>query len=273
MSAISAMSKPMLLAIDAGNTNTVFAVSKPGEKPSTLWRIQAQATRTADEYASWLLPLAQQAGFKLTDIKDVIIGSVVPGANADLKRLCETYMGVTPQFIGDAGTSHGINITFPNPEAVGADRIANVMAATAQYKKPMIIIDFGTATKLEVIDDKGSYIGGIIAPGINLSADALHRATAKLPKIDIVKPARVMGTDTISAMRSGIYWGYVSMIEGLVKRLKAETGITNPFILVTGGLAPIFEGSIEGVDTIDEMLTIKGLHLFYTRNISAKAAA
>ena len=262
----------MLLAIDAGNTNTVFAVSKGSEPPFAVWRIRADATRTADEYASWLLPLVAEAGFSFADIKAVVIGSVVSNANFDLRRFCEKYVKVTPMFVGEAGASHGLTITFPNPETLGADRVVNVMAATAHYPAPMIIIDFGTATKLEVIDSHGAYIGGIIAPGINQSADALHRATAKLPKIEIVKPARVMGVDAISAMRSGIFWGYVSMIEGLVKRLSHENNM-KPYILVTGGLAPIFDGSIEGVDKTDEHLTIKGLLMYYARNAARKAAA
>jgi len=263
----------MLLAIDAGNTNTVFAVLNDGEVPVAVWRIRADASRTADEYASWIYPLMQQSGLSFADISAVIIGSVVPNANFDLRRFCENYVKRTPMFVGEAGTSHGLTITFPNPESLGADRVANVMAATAIYKAPMIIIDFGTATKLEVIDRNGAYIGGIIAPGINQSADALHRSTAKLPKIDIVKPKAVMGTDTISAMRSGVFWGYVSMIEGLVKRLSVEIKEPDLFILVTGGLAPIFEGSIDGVDKTDEMLTIRGLQMFYTRNKAHKAAA
>ncbi len=262
----------MLLAIDAGNTNTVFAVCRGGDVPQRVWRIRADAARTADEYASWLLPLLQQEGLGFADITDVVIGSVVPSANLHFRKFCQTYLKRDALYVGDAGTSHGLSITFPNPESLGADRVANVMAATSLYAKPMIIIDFGTATKLEVIDGKGAYIGGIIAPGINQSADALHMATAKLPKIDIIKPKAVTGTDTISAMRSGIFWGYVSMIEGLVRRLSAENNF-KPFILVTGGLAPLFEGSIEGVDKTDEMLTIKGLQMFHARNRHLKAVA
>lgn len=256
----------MLLAIDAGNTNTVFAICPDdAAAPSRVWRIRAVAARTADEYASWLLPLLHEEGKSFKDITDVVIASVVPSANLHFRKFCETYLKCKPLFVGDAGTSHGLTITIPNPESLGADRVVNVLAATTLHPKPMIIIDFGTATKLEVIDEKGAYIGGIIAPGINQSADALHMATAKLPKIDIMKPKAVTGIDTISAMRSGIFWGYVSMIEGLIKRLAAENKF-KPFILVTGGLAPLFEGSIEGVDVTDDMLTIKGLQMFFKRN-------
>lgn len=254
----------MLLAIDAGNTNTVFALCD-GDAISHVWRIKADASRTADEYAAWLLPLLQQAGLGFADISDVVIASVVPSANFNFRKFCTRYLGHTPLFIGDAATSHGLTIRLPHPESLGADRVANVMAAVAQYKTPMIVIDFGTATKLEVIDATGAYIGGIIAPGINQSVDALHMATAKLPKIDIVKPERVTGIDTISAMRSGVFWGYVSMIEGLVKRLCDENNF-KPFILVTGGLAPLFDGHITGVDKTDDMLTIQGLQLFFKRN-------
>lgn len=262
----------MLLAIDAGNTNTVFAVCKNDETPMRVFRIRADAARTADEYAAWLLPLLQQGGLTFADITDVVIASVVPSANLNFRKFCDVYLKRTPLFVGDAGTSHGLTISLPHPESLGADRVVNVMAATAEYPKPMIIIDFGTATKLEVINAEGAYIGGIIAPGINQSADALHMATAKLPRIDIMKPAAVTGIDTISAMRSGIFWGYVCMIEGLVKRLATENNF-KPFVLVTGGLAPVFEGSIEGVDKTDEMLTIKGLQMFHARNKNKKAAA
>lgn len=262
----------MLLAIDAGNTNTVFAVSKNGEKPVAVWRIRTEGARTADEYASWLYPLLQQANLHLKEIKAVIIGSVVPNANFHLRSFCENYLKAKPIFIGDAGVDAGIHVTLPRPEEVGADRIVNAVAAKEQYKLPCVIIDFGTATTFDVVNKDGSYIGGVIAPGVNLSLDALHRAAAKLPKVDIAKPERVIGNDTVSAMKSGIFWGYISMMEGLLARIEKEMG-EKPYVIATGGLAPIFAGSMAGINTVDDELTLRGLELIYARNTARKAAA
>lgn len=262
----------MLLAIDTGNTNTVFAVSKNGERPFAVWRIRTEGARTADEYASWLYPLAQQANFSFADVKAVIIGSVVPNANFHLRQFCENYINAKPMFVGDANVDPGITITLSKPEDIGADRIVNAVAAKAQYKLPAVIIDFGTATTFDVVNRDGAYIGGIIAPGINLSLDALHRAAAKLPKVDIMKPRSVIGTDTVSAMQSGIFWGYVAMMEGLLARITAELG-EKPYVIATGGLARIFGGSMKDLDKIDEDLTLRGLELIYERNTQRKAAA
>ncbi|HEY8964783.1 MAG TPA: type III pantothenate kinase [Alphaproteobacteria bacterium] len=260
----------MLLAIDAGNTNTVFALYE-GEAIKRIWRIQAVETRTADEYASWLKPLLEDAGSSFAQISDVIIGSVVPGANFHLKGFCEKYLKQVPMFVGQAGCIHDLTITFPNAHMVGADLIANVMAATKAYKGPMIVIDFGTATKFLVIDKNNAFTGCAIAPGINQSADALHRATAQLPKIDVVKPDKVIGTDTVGCMRSGIYWGYVSMVEGMCARIAAEMK-EKPLLVVTGGLSPIFDGSINNVDKVDANLVIEGLRLYHAHNSKLKAA-
>lgn len=249
----------MLLTIDAGNTNTVFALK------GKVWRCRTETGRTADEYASWLYPLFQQAGMQMGQITDVIIASVVPGANFNLRRLCTEYLNVTPLFIGERGVNSGIAIKLPKPEELGADRIVNAVAAAEHYKLPAIIIDFGTATTFDIVDKDGAYIGGAIAPGINLSLDALHRAAAKLPKIDIAAPQSVIGTDTVSAMRSGVFWGYVGMMEGILKRMETEIG-AKCTVIMTGGLAELFRNSIEGVDHIDNDLTLKGLELIHARN-------
>lgn len=260
----------MLLAIDAGNTNTVFAVSRDGEAAAQVWRIRTDAMRTADEYASWLMPLVVEAGFRLSDIDSVIIASVVPDANFHLRQFCERYARAVPLFIGE-GVDTGLKIDMPKPENVGADRIVNAVAATAAYRTPCVIIDFGTATTFDVISKEGAYVGGIIAPGINLSLDALHKAAAKLPKIDIAKPARVIGNDTVSAMKSGIFWGYIAMMEGLLVRIEGELG-QKPFVVATGGLAPIFGGSMQGLDAVEVDLTLRGLQMIYER-ISKKTKA
>ncbi len=259
----------MLLAIDAGNTNTVFAVVGAGDTPAAVWRIRTDAQRTADEYASWMFPLAAQLGLSLSAITDVIIGSVVPDANFHLRRFCETYVKAAPVFIGDKGVDAGITIRLPKPEEVGADRIVNAVAAKAKYRLPCVIIDFGTATTFDVVDGAGAYVGGIIAPGINLSLDALHRAAAKLPKIAVAKPERVIGNDTVSAMKSGIFWGYVAMMEGLLARIAEEMGQA-PTVIATGGLAPVFAGSLKGLEHVDDELTLRGLQLIHAANKQRK---
>ncbi|MCB1538425.1 MAG: type III pantothenate kinase [Rhodospirillales bacterium] len=263
----------MLLAIDAGNTNTVCALIAPGaENPAALWRIRTEAARTADEYAAWMLPLAQAAGLDLRSVDGVIVASVVPEANFALRRFCETYIGISPAFVGEAGVEAGIPVHLPRPEEVGADRLVNALAARAKYRLPCVIIDFGTATTFDVVDAGGAYVGGVIAPGVNLSLDALHRAAAKLPRIAVARPDRVIGTDTVSAMRSGVYWGYVGMMEGVLSRITTELG-TTPSVVATGGLAPLFAGALKGIDAVDDALTLRGLEIIYAGRKARKAAA
>lgn len=262
----------MFLAIDAGNTNIVFAVSRVGEQPMAVWRCRTDAARTCDEYASWLYPLFQQAHLNIDDVKAVMIASVVPGANFHLRRYCETYLRCTPQFVGDSGVETGLVVAMPKPEEVGADRIVNAVAARTLYPLPAIVIDFGTATTFDVVNADGAYIGGIIAPGINLSLEALQRAAAKLPKIDLVKPDKVIGNDTVSAMRAGVFWGYVGMMEGLLTRVVAELGV-QAHVVATGGLAPLFADSMPAIHTVEPDLTLRGLDLIYTYNLKKKVTA
>jgi type III pantothenate kinase len=195
----------------------------------------------------------------------------VPNANFHLRKFCESYVKAQPIFV-NSDLDTGIQIDLPKPQEVGADRIVNAVAAKAVYQLPCVIIDFGTATTFDVITKNGAYVGGIIAPGINLSLDALHRAAAQLPKVDIAKPTRVIGNDTVSAMKSGIFWGYVAMMEGLLERIAGELG-ERPFVIATGGLAPIFAGSMKGLDKVDEELTLRGLELIYERNSGKRQAA
>lgn len=258
------------MLIDAGNTNTVFAVSREGAKPFAVWRIRTESQRTADEYASWLLPLIAQAGFTFDEVKNVIIGSVVPDANFHLKKFCDAYIKTKPVFTSDLNP--GIKINMPKPEEVGADRIVNAVAAKAAYPCPCVIIDFGTATTFDVVNAEGAYIGGVIAPGINLSLEALHQAAAKLPKVSISKPEHVIGHDTVSAMKSGVFWGYIGMMEGLLTRIAAELG-AKPTVIATGGLAPVFAGSMQGLDTVDDELTLRGLQIIHAANNQKKVAA
>jgi len=253
----------MLLAIDAGNTNLVFALVDAGAI-KTRWRIATDARRTADEYAVWLHQLLELEGYSKSDVKAVIIGTVVPRALHNLQVLAAKYFHVEPIVAGQGKASWPIDLDVDEPQSVGADRALNVIAAHARHKGDLIVVDFGTATTFDVVDGAGAYKGGIIAPGINLSLDALVSAAAKLPRIGIEVPSddSVIGRTTESQMLIGIYWGYVAMIEGLVERMKAELG--RPAIVVaTGGLAILFDKHTSAFDAIEPDLTIQGLSLLY----------
>lgn len=255
----------MLLAIDAGNTNIVFAVFSGSAKPLHVWRIQTNAGRTGDEYAAWLSQLFRMHNVDSSDITDIIISSVVPDANFNLRKFCDAMFGVMPRFVGKDKLDHGVTIDLPRPEELGADRIVNTVAVLKDYQGPCIVLDCGTATTFDVIDARGHFIGGVIAPGPNLSITALHLAAAQLPKIAIAKPQSAIGNTTVSAMQSGVYWGYVGLIEGLITKMSAELG-TKPLVLGTGGLAGLFaEGTIM-IDKIDPDLTLRGLYYIYERN-------
>lgn len=253
----------MLLAIDAGNTNVVFALVDDGGIRAR-WRIATDPRRTADEYAVWLNQLLELEGLSRKDVDAVIIGTVVPRALHNLSVLSNKYFGVEPLVAGQGAAEWPITLDVEDPRTVGADRALNVIAGHARHQGDLIIIDFGTATTFDVVDFSGSYKGGIIAPGINLSLDALVGAAARLPRIAIEAPEKtnVVGRTTESQMLAGIYWGYVAMIEGLVTRLKAEIG--RPVkIIATGGLAPLFERHGKLFDAVEPDLTIQGLSLLY----------
>jgi type III pantothenate kinase len=255
----------MLLAIDAGNTNLVFALLEDG-LIRTRWRIATDPRRTADEYAVWLHQLLQLEGFGREAVDAVIIGTVVPRALHNLEVLAVKYFGVEPLVAGKGSAEWGIELDVAEPGTVGADRVLNAIAAHAVHEGDLIVIDFGTATTFDVVDYSGAYKGGIIAPGINLSLDALVTAAAKLPRIAIEAPRSptVIGRTTEEQMLVGIYWGYVAMIEGLVARLKAEIG--RPVqVIATGGLAVLFDQHTEAFDAIEPDLTIQGLALLYRR--------
>lgn len=255
----------MLLAIDSGNTNAVFAVYE-GDLLKASWRISTNARRTADEYAIWLTQLLALAGLKPGDIDATILGNVVPDAGFHLVQLCKRYLNSDPLVVGDPDCVVGIGIDVDMPEKdVGADRIANAVAAQERYKRPLIVVDFGTATTFDVVDKGGNYCGGVIAPGINLSLHALEMAAAQLPHVAIRKPATVVGRSTVPAMQSGVFWGYIGLIEGLVRRIREERGETMGTI-ATGGLAPLFAGATEAIEKVDPDLTLWGLRLIYRRN-------
>ena len=256
----------MLLAIDAGNTNLVFALVEDGVIRAR-WRIATDPRRTADEYAVWLHQLLELEGFSRSDVSAVIIGTVVPRALHNLEVLAQKYFGVEPLVAGQGAADYGIALDVADPKTVGADRALNAIAAHAVHEGDLIVIDFGTATTFDVVDYSGAYKGGIIAPGINLSLDALVAAAAKLPRIAISAPddPSVIGSTTEDMMRIGIYWGYIAMMEGLVERMKAEIG--RPVqVIATGGLAVLFDQHTDIFDAIESDLTIQGLSMLYARS-------
>ena len=255
----------MLLAIDAGNTNCVFALVD-GDEIKTRWRIATDPRRTADEYAVWLHQLLTLEGYGRGDVARVIIGTVVPRALHNLEVLATKYFNVKPLVAGQGKAEWPIALDVEEPQSVGADRALNAIAAHAKHAGDLIVIDFGTATTFDAVDFSGSYKGGIIAPGINLSLDALVGAAAKLPRIAIAAPEdeSVIGRTTETQMLIGVYWGYVAMIEGLVARLKAEIG--RPVTVIsTGGLAVLFDKHTDVFDVIEPDLTIQGLALLAAR--------
>ena len=260
----------MLLAIDAGNTNTLFAVHD-GQGWRAQWRTSTSDTRTADEYMVWLAQLMGLEAIKPADIDGAVIGTVVPQATFNLRTLCRRYFNCEPFVIGDDNLDLGIEIDVDKPEEVGADRLANAVAAHSSYENSLIVLDFGTATTFDIVNERGAYTGGIIAPGVNLSLEALHAHAAKLPRIAIQRPERVIGKSTVTAMQSGVFWGYVSMIEGMVARIKKEYG--KPMkVVATGGLASIFDNATEVIEIVDRDLTIRGLLEIYQRNAKQRPA-
>jgi type III pantothenate kinase len=253
----------MLLAIEQGNTNTLFAVHD-GVSWIAQWRTATEASRTADEYAVWLTQLLAMRDIALTSLSGCIISSVVPQSIFNLRNLARRYLSVEPLVIGD-NVELGIPVRIKKPSEAGADRLVNAIGAHLVYPGDLIVIDSGTATTFDVIAADGAFEGGAIAPGINLSLQALHEAAAMLPRIAIQRPDRVIGKDTVSNMQSGVFWGYVGLIEGMVARIKAEWGA--PMTVVgTGGVASLFEGATESIDRFDPDLTIRGLLEIWRRN-------
>jgi type III pantothenate kinase len=252
----------MLLAINVNNTNIKFGVVD-GDDIIGEWRQHTSAMRTGDEHAVWLMQLMKMENIDPKSITHAIIGSVVPNANFNLRRLCTRYFDCEPMFIGDPDVVHGIKI---KGVGAGADRICNTVGAGVLFPKtPAIVVDFGTATNFDVVDEEGSYCGGAIAPGINLSIEALVNATALLPRIVVERPKQVIGTNTVACMHTGVFWGYVGLIEGIVKRIKAEFG--KPMkVLSTGGLAPVFEGALDVIDQNVPDITARGMIEIFKRS-------
>ncbi len=254
----------MLLTIDSGNTNIVFALYD-GEEQCGVWRSSSDPRRTADEYAVWLSQLMSLGGLSADHVDAAVIATVVPEALFSLRTLCRGYFGCDPLVVGEPGVVLGMDVLVDSPSEVGADRLVNAVGAHERYGGPLIVIDFGTATTFDVVDGDGSYFGGVIAPGINLSLDALHAAAAQLPRVAVRRPPAVIGKRTVPAMLSGIYWGYVGLIEGLVARIVEEYG-RDMKVIATGGLAPLFAEGTTVIGDVDPEMTLRGLASIWRRN-------
>ncbi|NOX83783.1 MAG: type III pantothenate kinase [Alphaproteobacteria bacterium] len=260
----------MLLAIDVGNTNSVIALYK-GADAVAVWRTSTSSTRTADEYAVWLSQLMAMANYKLSDINDCVISNVVPQSMFHFRNLSRRYFGTEPFVVG-AGNIPGVEVRIPKPSEAGADRLVNAVGAFTAHGGPLIVVDSGTATNFDIIGPDGGFEGGVIAPGINLSMQALHEAAAQLPRVAIERPEKIIGSDTVGAMQSGVFWGYVSLIDGLIARIKSEYPAPIK-VVATGGIAALFEGATSAVDIFDPDLTIRGLYEIYRRLKAAGTSA
>jgi len=260
----------MLLSIEQGNTNTLFAIHD-GKEWLAQWRVATETSRTADEYAAWLYQLMQMRGIEFKFIDDCIISSVVPQSLFNLRKLAQRYFHITPWVVGE-NTTLGIEVRIDKPKEAGADRLVNAVGAHMAYAGPLIVIDSGTATTFDVVAADGALEGTAIAPGINLSLSALHQAAAKLPRIAIERPPGVIGKDTVTAMQAGIFWGYVGLIEYLVKAIKIEYG-QKMSVIATGGVASLFEGATTFIDHFDPDLTLRGLLEIHRRTITSQRTA
>jgi type III pantothenate kinase len=254
----------MLLAIDVGNTNSVFALHD-GNGFVGEWRCSTSSARTADEYFVWLNQLMTHSGLDTAAIHSVVISNTAPATLFNLRVLCDRYFGCRPLIVGKEGCRLPVEVRVDNPAEVGPDRLVNAIAAYDRHGGEIIVVDFGTATTLDVVAHDGAYIGGAIAPGINLSLDALHSAAAHLPRIDVTRPPHVIGRNTVHCMQSGIYWGYVGLIEGIATRISHERG-HEMRLVATGGLSPLFARGSDMINLVEPDLTMHGLVLIHDFN-------
>ena len=270
----------MLLAIDVGNTNTVLGLySLDAPELIADWRVTTHKNQTSDEYGVLFLSLFAMRQIDVSKISAIVVSSVVPPLDTTIRRLCERYFGLRPMFV-EPGIKTGMPLLVDNPAELGADRIVNGVAAFARYGGPIIVVDFGTATTFDVISGRGEYIGGVIAPGLGISADALFSRAAKLARVDIKRPARTIGTNTIAHLQSGLFYGYIGLVDGILERMLAEIQIGQPNgntpapkVIATGGLAHMLHDDSKYITAIDDMLTLDGLRLLYERNRNPRRAA
>jgi len=274
----------MLLALDVGNTNTTLglyrlegeeinASAPDGTRPDLAahWRVTTHRTQTVDEYGVLFVKLFEMHGLKPSQVTHIIIASVVPPVDSTLRRVCETYFHVEPTFV-EPGIKTGMPMLIDNPTELGADRLADCIAAFERYGGPCIVVDFGTATKFEAISEHGEYLGGAIAPGLQLSADALFARAAKLSRVDIRRPAKVIGANTIAHLQSGLYYGFIGLVDGVLERFFAELGLERKprTVIATGGLARMVAEDSRYITAIDDLLTLDGLRILFERNRTAR---